>query len=420
MHPREQLVEIMNRIYYSGMTTLSGGNLSIRDQNGGIWITPSGIDKGSLRPDGIIRIKPDGTVIGPHKPSSELPFHRAIYEKRPDLRAVVHAHTPALVSFSITQKVPDTRVIPQANRVCGPVGYAPYALPGSEQLGESIAAAFVDGCHVVILENHGVAAAGENLLDAFHRLETLNYCARTWIKAKTLGEVSTLTDDQLKLFISRSHILPEFDHVKPSNKELELRNQIVEIVHRACDRYLMISTEGVVSARIDQGFLITPTGIDRRTVEEADIVFIKDGKRERNKFPSRSVQLHNEIYAKHLDINSIITAQSPNIGAYALSDADFDSKTIPESYVMLRDVPKIPFETLYQQPKDVAEMISLKTPVAIVKNDCVLVIGKSILEAFDRLEIAEFSAKALLDTDIIGGLVRISDSDLKILKEKFL
>jgi len=114
MHPVEQINVIIGRIYRSGMTTTSGGNVSIRDDNGDIWITPSGVDKGSLTPKDIMCVKKDGTVIGPHKPSSELPFHKAIYETRPELTAIIHAHPPALVAFSIAHKVPDTKIIPQA------------------------------------------------------------------------------------------------------------------------------------------------------------------------------------------------------------------------------------------------------------------------------------------------------------------
>jgi len=420
MHPRDQIVETMNRIYYGGMTTLSGGNLSIKDDGNGIWITPAGIDKGRLNSEDIILVDHQGRTTGTHTPSLELPFHRAIYSARPDIGAVVHAHPPELVAFSIVRKVPDTRVIPQANSICGAVGYASYALPGSEKLGENIASAFGKGFDVVILENHGVAAAGKNLLEAFHRLETLNYCAKTWIKAKTIGKVNSLTDQQLELFTSRSHLLPEFEHKKFTSKELELRKKVVDIVHRACDRSLMISTEGVVSTRCKEGFLITPTGSDRRTIEESDVVFIKNGRRERGKFPSRSVLLHDNIYKKHAEVNSVITAQSPNIGAFAISDATFDSRTIPESYLMLLDVPKIPFEVFYSKPAKVAEIVSMKKPVAIAENDCVLVLGESLLKAFDRLEITEFSAKALLDTERIGGLVNISEDDLHKLKKTFL
>ena len=94
LHPADQLVMIMQRIYSCGMTTTSGGNLSIRDENGDIWITPTGIDKGSLTREDIVRVSPSRETFGPHQPSVELPFHREIYRLRPDLRAILHAHPP--------------------------------------------------------------------------------------------------------------------------------------------------------------------------------------------------------------------------------------------------------------------------------------------------------------------------------------
>lgn len=421
LHPRDQLVAIMNRIYHNGMTTLSGGNLSIKDDEGNIWITPSGIDKGNLTPGDMMCVHPDGTIEGPHKPSIELPFHQGIYARRPDLGAVVHAHPPALVSFSTAREIPDTRIIPQANKVCGPVGYAPYAMPGTEQLGENIAETFAQGFDAIILENHGTATGGPDILTAFHRLETLDFCARTLIQARGLGTVNTLTDEQLELFDSRKHLLPEFTPEQPSSREHELREQIVDMVHRACDRYLMIGTEGVASARVDDhSFLITPTGIDRRDIEIDDIVLIRDGKREAGKLPSRSVKLHQAIYTQHADINVVITAQSPHIAAYTISSGIFDTKTIPECYIMLAEMPEIPFTTLYQEPEKVAAALSPRSPVLLIQNDCVLITGQSLLQAFDRLEVAEFSAKSLIDTMRLGGLVPISDADLEALETNFM
>ncbi len=421
LHPRDQLVATMNRIYHNGMTTLSGGNLSIKDEDGCIWITPSGIDKGNLTPGDIMRVHPDGTIEGPHKPSIELPFHQGIYNRRPDLGAVVHAHPPALISFSTAREIPDTRIIPQANRICGPIGYAPYATPGTDQLGENIAETFAQGYDAIILENHGVATGGPDILTAFQRLETLDFCARTLIQARGLGTINALTDEQLDLFDSRGHLLPEFAPKQPSSRERELRQQIVEIVHRACDRYLMISTEGVASARVDEhSFLITPTGLDRRDIEIDDIVLIRDGQREAGKLPSRSVKLHQAIYEQHADIHTVITAQSPHVVAYAVSSGIFDTKSIPECYIMLVEMPEIPFAALYQEPEKVAAALSPRSPVLLVQNDCVLTTGQSLLQAFDRLEVAEFSAKSLIDTLPLGGMVPISNADLEDLQAKFL
>src|ERR1035437_1130855 len=150
MHPRDQIALIISRIYRRGMTTTSGGNISVIDEYGNIWITPSGIDKGTLTPADINCVKKDGTIIGKHKPSSEFPFHQAIYKNRPDLKAIIHAHPPALVSFSIVRQIPNTNVISQAKNVCASIGTADYALPGSKALGEKIAAEFKKGYKAII------------------------------------------------------------------------------------------------------------------------------------------------------------------------------------------------------------------------------------------------------------------------------
>jgi L-fuculose-phosphate aldolase len=402
------------------MTTLSGGNLSIKDQNGDIWITPAGIDKGKLNPNDIMCVKSDGSITGQHKPSSEFPFHLSIYKKRPDIKAIVHAHPPALVAFSIVRSIPDTNIIPQAKRVCGKVGYAPYALPGSEKLGENIAEAFAGGDNVILLENHGVAVGGIDLLNAFHRLETLEFCARTIIQAERIGEFTTLTEEQISFFDHRQNDLPEFELTEHSTLEREIRSQIVDIVHRACDRDLMISTEGVASVRYeDNDFLITPSGLGRRSIDIEDIVMIKGRKREKGKNPSRSVLLHQAIYNYNPQINSIITAQSPSVTAYSISKSYFETRTIPESYILLRDIPKIEFGAQYSNPEKIAKTLSISIHVILIQNDCLLTTGLNILEAFDRLEVAEFSANSLIKSIILGECIKIDGNQIEELNKKF-
>lgn len=402
------------------MTTLSGGNLSIKDYNGDIWISPAGVDKGNLTPGDIMCVKDNGEIIGKHKPSSELPFHVSIYKARPDIKAVVHAHPPALVSFSIVRNLPDTNIIPQAKRVCGNVGYAPYALPGSKKLGENIAETFGKGFDVVLLENHGVATGGKDILNAFHKLETLEFCARTIIQAKRIGDFSTLTEEQISFFDHRKYDLPEFEITEHSSLEREIRSQIIEIVHRACDRNLMISTEGVASIRYENNdFLITPTGLGRRSIDIEDIVMIKNGKKEKGKNPSRSVLLHQEIYNNNPNINSIITAQSPSVTAYAISKEYFETRTIPESYVVLRDIPKIEFGAQFNDPIKIARTLSERKHTILIQNDGLLTTGKNILEAFDRLEVAEFSANSLITSHDLGNCIKINDEQIKELNERF-
>ena len=158
------------------MTTTSGGNLSIRDRNGDVWITPARLDKGALRREDIVRVRADGSIDGGGpgnpRPSSELPLHQEIRRRRPELIGIVHAHPVALVAFSLVHRVPETRLFHQSRHICGEGGFAPYELPGSAALGRSVGAAFEQGYNCVILENHGVVTAGLTFQEAFRRFET--------------------------------------------------------------------------------------------------------------------------------------------------------------------------------------------------------------------------------------------------------
>ena len=209
MHPAEQIVMLINRVYQKGLTTTSGGNLSILDSEGVIWITPSGIDKGSLTPSDICKVLPDGTIIGKHKPSVELPFHKLVYETRPDVSAVLHAHPPALVSYSLIRKIPEVNIIPTPSQVCGKVGIAEYEVPGSDALAKRIVAQIKKGYNAVIMENHGVITCADSLFEAFKKFETLNFAASLGIAASTLGKLEVLTDEQITLYsITESVPLP--------------------------------------------------------------------------------------------------------------------------------------------------------------------------------------------------------------------
>lgn len=422
MHPREQITKIISRIYQSGMTTTSGGNISIIDENGDIWVTPSAIDKGSLTVKDIICVKKDGTIIGPHKPSSEFPFHKAIYKARPDITAVIHAHPPALVSFSIVREFPNTNIIPQAKHVCGSIGYAPYELPGSEDLGENIAIEFNKGHKAVILENHGVVLGGSDLLDAYERFETLEFCSRTIIHSKVLGEPRFLTDEKIELFEKQIPTdIPHFDNVIYPPEERLIRGKICNIVRRACNQGLMISTYGTVSVRWKENdFLITPPKVARWDIQPEDIVQIKDGNAEKGKTPSRSFFLHQKIYEKNPHINSIILTQPPHLMGFGTSGIKLDVRTIPESWIFLQDIPLVPFGSQFRGQNIIPELLNPSIPVVIIENDSVVVTGDHLLETFDRLEVAEFSAKSLIMAAPLGKLVPINSEQIEALRKKFL
>lgn len=421
MHPADQLVMFMARIYRYGMTTTSGGNLSIRDDNGDIWITPSGIDKGNLTRADMIQVKPDGTLIGPHKPSVELPFHREIYRRRPDLRAIVHAHPPTLVAFSLARKIPNIHLIPNAIQVCGKVSMAKYEVPGSAQLGANIAEEFEKGFNTVLLENHGVVCGAQDLFSAFMSFETLDFCGRLEIDAAKLGKARSLTDAEVELDSSvTSPKLDEFIPGSVSSEECAGRRDLCELIHRSYDQRLFTSTQGTFSMRLSDGsFLITPYMKDRKYLEPEDIVRIKNGMREMGKQPSRATLLHQEIYAKHPEINAVIIAHPPAIMAFAVTDAEFDSRIIPESYISLRDVKRLPYAASRQDIPGTTAVFDECTPVVIVNNQCVIVTGNSLLNAFDRLEVLEYSAAAMISARDIGPVVLITPEEVADIEEAF-
>ena len=420
IHPADQLVMFMQRIYDKRLTTMSGGNLSIRDDDGNIWITPAGVDKGTLTRRDIICVKPDGTVIGPHKPSSELPFHISVYKMRSDLHAVLHAHPPALVAFSIVRQCPSLDLIPTVRRVCPDVRIATYAVPGSEALGANVGAVFADGCDIAILENHGVCVGAPDMFTAFQRFETLNYTASLEVLGRKVGNIHELPADAYRMSETNFHTkMDDFIPNSRSSEELAARRDMITLIHRSYQMGLFTATHGTYSVRLADGsFVITPFNYDRAYLEEDDLVRVKAGMKELGKTPSRAVHLHEKIYETHPDIQAILLAHPVHAMAFAVTDAAFDARTIPESYILLRDVKKIPYEEIYTNPDQMAKEFAPSCPAVMVENDCVIVTGGSLLQAFDRL-VMESTAHSIISAQEIGPIVHITDPEIEEIKEAF-
>ena len=421
LHPADQLVMFMQRIYDRGMTTTSGGNLSILDDDGDIWITPKGIDKGTLTRQDIICVKPDGACIGPHEPSSELPFHQSVYRVRPNIRAVLHAHPPNIVAFSITRKLPDVALLSSVYKTCGKLKLSRYALPGSQALGDSIAREFAAGSDIVFLENHGVCVGGPDLFSAFMAFETLEYSAKLEIIASKLGRPHRLTREQLNLTETRDHL--EMDEFVPrlrSTEERAARRDMITLIHRSYEHGLFNATHGTYSVRLSDGsFLITPFGKDRAYLTEEDLVLVRNNMAEQSKTPSRAVKFHGLVYEKNPDVGAILLAHPPYAMAFAVTKAEFDPRTIPESYILLREIHKESFGSMYAAPEDAAAKFSPQVPGILFENECVVVTGETLLKAFDRLEVCEATARSIILSHDIGDIVHISEEETDELKEAF-
>ena len=135
--------------------------------------------------------------------------------------------------------------------------------------------------------------------------------------------------------------------------------------------------------------------------------------------PSRSTWLHQEIYKLNPQVNSIILTQTPYLMAYSVTDEKLDVRTIPESWIFLQDIPNVPFGSHFAEEKLILDKLSNKTPAIIINNDSFLVTGDNLLGTFDRLEVAEFSAKSLVMGSSLGKFVPIDDAEIDELRKAF-
>lgn len=193
------LLEAGRRLYERGFVASNDGNMSVLVSAGTLWTTPTGVSKGFMTEDMLVKTDLAGTVLeGTRKPSSELKMHLRVYQENPDLRAAVHAHPPAATSFAIAGLPLDRPILPEAIVQLGTIPVAPYAEPGTQAVPDSIAP-FCRDFGGVLLANHGALTWGYDLTQAYYRMETLEYYAQVTINSVfLLGRANALTGEQVE------------------------------------------------------------------------------------------------------------------------------------------------------------------------------------------------------------------------------
>jgi L-fuculose-phosphate aldolase len=400
----------MTRLYEAWLTTPSGGNLSVLEEDGSLWVTPTQIDKGRLRAEQMVRIAPDGSWTGELKPTSEWPFHRAVLQARPDCRAVAHAHPSSLVAFSVVGKALPLNQFPDLCRWLNHVGFTAYAIPGSEKLGQLLGETFATGCDAALMENHGAVACGGNLLEAYHRMEAMEHLATILLSGARLGELRP--HSRVEMQEAREWMERAWETFECADAAAQPREELADYVRRAQARNLLGSVAGAFSIRHDDGFLIVPDGADNASLKAEDLVFVKSGRCEAGKIPDAMANLHAAVYAAHPHIHSVATALPPSLMAFAATGTPFDARTIPEAFIFLRSVPSLPFKARFNGIL-LAETLDARTPMALIESACAVVTGETPFQVFDRLEVAEFTARSLLDASAIGRLKPIGEEALE-------
>jgi L-fuculose-phosphate aldolase len=200
---REFICEIGRRAYNRGMGAANDGNISVLLDDGTLLCTPTGVSKGFMTPDMICRIDRSGELVeaGAYRPSTEMKMHLCVYDRREDVKAVVHAHPLYATVHAICGKPLTEQIMPESTMFLGEVPLTPYGLPSTTELCDAIIPA-LDKHDAILLENHGALSYGHDLQSAYFKMEALDYYAKVVYLAAAYGGANEFNADQVEKLLN--------------------------------------------------------------------------------------------------------------------------------------------------------------------------------------------------------------------------
>lgn len=190
---KQDILECGRRLYDKGMVAANDGNISVRLNDNEILSTPTGRSKGFMQIDELVKIDWQGRIIeGSHRPSTEMLMHLAIYQARPDVQAVVHAHPVYATGFATANLALDQCVAAEIITTIGSIPLARYGTPSTHELSDAVVEVMknADAC---LMTNHGVVTCGKNVFDAYYKLERVEHYAHIIFVSRLLGGEKLLT-----------------------------------------------------------------------------------------------------------------------------------------------------------------------------------------------------------------------------------
>ena len=191
-------------MWEKGFIAAADGNISARLGPDRLLITPSGLSKGFLAADQLLRIDLDGVVAPSHhlgarglKPSSGTAMHLEAYRQRPDVQAVIHAHPPLAIALTVAGLPIDSDVLPEVIYSVGIIPTAPYVTPGTTD-GPLAVRELVRKHDAVLLDHHGTLTVGSSLSEAYMRLERIEHSAAILLAARQVGELKRLPKEEFE------------------------------------------------------------------------------------------------------------------------------------------------------------------------------------------------------------------------------
>ncbi len=202
---RDDIIQVGRLVFQKGWVAANDGNITIRLDNERILATPTGTCKGMMTPDDLIIVDYQGNRIsGRRERTSEIAMHLKVYEMRPEIRAVVHAHPPVATGYATAGRSLSEGLLPEVVIGLGCVPLAAYGLPGTPALTEPMIP-LIPKYDALLMANHGAVCYGEDVLQAYFRMETMEHFARIALVAELLGGAKVLPRAEVdKLLDSRT------------------------------------------------------------------------------------------------------------------------------------------------------------------------------------------------------------------------
>ncbi|MGZ6028135.1 MAG: class II aldolase/adducin family protein [Myxococcaceae bacterium] len=195
----EDIRDACAQLHARGLLAAADGNVSVRQADGSIVLTPAGVNKARLRPGSLARVTLDGRILE-GRPSTERAMHLAVYRACPEARVIVHAHPPTAIAWTLAR--PDltelpTDALPELLLAAGRVPIVPYARPGTEEMG-AVLLPFLPAHRLLLLSRHGALAWGESLEEAVNGIERVEHSAIILKAAAELGGTTPLPESELQ------------------------------------------------------------------------------------------------------------------------------------------------------------------------------------------------------------------------------
>src|SRR5882724_2778107 len=198
LHIRQEVCRIGKMLHQSSFVAGCDGNISTRLTDGLILGTPTGICKGMMEPEDLVVVDMQGLRRnGQRSPSSELAMHLLFYRLRPDIRAVVHAHPPTATGFAAAGIALDEPLVAEVVVTFGSIPLAGYGTPGTSELASTLTP-LIPEHDAILMANHGVVTCGQDLLDAYMKMEKVEHYARIVAVARQLGPTQPLNQEQVR------------------------------------------------------------------------------------------------------------------------------------------------------------------------------------------------------------------------------